>query len=65
LVTPITTPFCRNSTFVIEPSASLAVAAKVIVAGAVKLAPFAGAVIDTDGNAFGPLTVIGKYAEPV
>ena len=64
LVTPSTAPFCKNSTIVIEPSVSLAVAANAIAAGAVKLAPFAGAVIATVGEAFGPLTVIGKYAEP-
>jgi hypothetical protein len=63
LVTPSTAPFCRNSTLVIEPSVSLAVAVNVIAAGAVKLPPLTGAVIATVGEAFGPLTVIGKYAE--
>ena len=59
-MTPSTVPFRRNSTIVIQPSVSLEVAVNVIVAGAVKLAPFAGAVIVTVGEALGPLTVSGK-----
>ena len=65
LLTPSTELFCRNSTIVIEPSESVAVAVNVMFAGVVKIAPFAGAVIATVGEAFGPLTVIGRYAEPV
>ena len=64
-MTPSTVPLRRNSTVVIQPSVSLAVAVNVIVAGAVKLAPFAGAVSAAVGEALGPLTVSGKDVEPV
>src|SRR5688572_23367788 len=40
----------KNSTFVTVPSLSAASAVMLIVAGARKLAPFAGAVIDTVGK---------------
>ncbi len=62
-VTPTTFPFWRNSTSVIHPSGSLAVAINPIVAGAEKLAPSTGDVRATMGGALGPFTVTGKYAE--
>ena len=40
----------KNSTFVTEPSTSLAVAVTVIVAGSVNVAPLAGEVMLTDGS---------------
>ena len=46
-----TVPLRRNSTFVIAPSASDAVAASVIDAGATNVALFAGAVSATAGSA--------------
>src|SRR5205823_4466933 len=60
LVTPMTIPFCRNSTIVIQPSESLAAALNAMFAGAVKLAPFVGVLSAAVGTALGPFTVIGK-----
>jgi hypothetical protein len=47
---PIAVPLAKNLTLLIVPSASLAVAAIGTLAGAGKLAPEAGAVIDTAGG---------------
>ena len=41
----------KNFTWLIEPSTSLAVAVRPMLAGAVKLAPSTGLVSDTDGTA--------------
>ena len=49
---PTFTPLAKNSTFATVPSASAAVAAIGIDAGAVKAALLAGAVIETVGSAF-------------
>ncbi len=49
----------KNSTLAIEPSASAALAVRVILAGAVNVAPFTGEVTDTVGatNTTGAFTV--------
>ena len=56
----------RNSTLAMVPSLSDALAAIAIVAGAVNVAPDAGAEIDTDGKVFGAgLTVTEAAVEVV
>ncbi|MFN7220891.1 MAG: hypothetical protein ACK5UX_09660 [Burkholderiales bacterium] len=55
----------KNSTFVIEPSESDALAARFIVAGAAKEALFAGAVMETVGGTFGADTTTLIAAEVV
>src|SRR6266705_6621479 len=56
LVVPTTEPFCRNSTRLIVPSESPAVAVIAIFAGAVNAAPEIGDVSATVGVALVPLT---------
>lgn len=46
---PRRVPFEKNSTFLIEPPESVAVAARLMLAPAVNVAPFAGLVRDTCG----------------
>jgi hypothetical protein len=49
---PRRAPFAENSTFVIEPPGSLAVAVSEMFDPAVNVAPFAGFVSDTEGGEF-------------
>jgi len=56
----ITAPLERKASDEIVPSLSLAVAVRLTVAGAVKVAPFAGAVSETTGFAS---TVTGMAVE--
>src|SRR5258705_2451696 len=62
---PISVVPAKKSTLAIVPSASLADADTVIDAGAVKLAPLAGAVNETVGAWFVPLTVMVRAADVV
>ena len=61
LVTPTTVPFLQEFDFRHRSArASFALAVMAIVAGAVKFAPFTGAVKLTVGGTLGPLTVMAR-----